>query len=193
MDSTFSSIREAIRHWWVFLISGILLIGLGVLVLSNPAASYLGLSVYFAVVFLLHGLFEIVFSLANRNRMHVWGWYFAFGILDLVIGIILVANPLLTMQVLPIFIGFWLMFRSISIIGRSIELKGMGMSGWGLLMLSGVLGIFFSFMILFNPAIGASALILWTALAFIVIGIFYVMIAVSLKGAHNWASAKAAA
>jgi uncharacterized membrane protein HdeD (DUF308 family) len=188
MKSAVSAVREAIRHWWIFLISGILFITLSVVILINPGITYLGLTIYFAMIFLLHGIFEIVFSLSNRKKLHSWGWYLAIGILDLIIGFILISNPLFAAAIVSVFIGFWLMFKSISIIARALDLQNHGVEGWGFLLAAGALGIIFSFFVLFNPEIGAGTLVLFTSLAFAVIGLFYIMMGIKLKGAHEWKS-----
>jgi len=189
MGNAISTINKSIRHWWIFLISGILFIAIAVLILANPQVSYLSLTIYFAIIFLLHGIFEIFFSISNRSTLHSWGWYFAIGILDLAIGFILIWNPLFAASIVSIFIGFWLMFKSISIIARSLDLQSHGAKGWGYLLGAGALGIIFSFFILFNPEIGAGTLVLLTSFAFAVIGIFYIMMGLKLKGAHNWTKA----
>jgi len=186
MSNKISVIKSAIRHWWIFVISGILFFALSILVISNPAVTYIGLTIYFAVIFLLHGLFEIFFSISNRSTINSWGWYLAIGILDLVIGFILLSNPLFAASIVSLLIGFWLMFKSVSIIARAIDLKNHGMNGWGFLISAGVLGIIFSFFILFNPEIGAGTLVLLTSFAFAVIGLFYIMMGVKLKSAHAW-------
>ncbi len=191
MQSAISTINNAVRHWWVYIISGILFLTLAVLILANPGVTYISLTIYFAVIFLLHGFFEIFFSISNRHTLHSWGWYLSIGILDLAIGFILIWNPLFAASIVAIFIGFWLMFKSGSIIARSLDLQKHGAKGWGLLLAAGALGIIFSFFILFNPEIGAGTLVLLTSLAFGVIGIFYIGMGIKLKSAHNWVSLRA--
>jgi len=186
MQSSKAAIREAISNWWIFLISGVLFIALSFLVLSNPGISYRGLTIYFAILFLLHGIFEIVFFLSNRKKLHSGEWYLIIGIFDLVIGFILIWNPLFAAVIVTIFIGFWLMFKSGSMIVRALELKNTGMNGWGLLLTAGILGVLFSFFILLNPEIGAGTLVLLTTLALLTIGIFFISLGLKLKNAHTW-------
>ena len=102
-----------------------------------------------------------------------------------------VAGTIFTGVALPIFVGeimscFWLMFKSVSIIARAIDLQSHNVKGWGLLFSAGILGVIFSFFILFNPEIGAGTLVLLTSFAFAVIGAFYIMMGLKLKNAHEW-------
>jgi uncharacterized membrane protein HdeD (DUF308 family) len=88
----------------------------------------------------------------------------------------------LTAVSLPYFVGFWLLFRSIAIIGRCFDLPVVWRErAWmGLL---GVAGLVFAFMILWNPAIGVFSLVAWTAFGFIALGLFYIFLGLHLKRA----------
>src|ERR1700744_79573 len=175
-----AEIRHAVRYWWIFILLGCALILLGLGVMNHPVATFATLSVAFAIVFIVNGLLEITFAISNYRAVHGWGWHLAGGILDLMIGALLVVNPVITAGGPPHFVGFWLMFRSIAIIGRSFDLPLLWPEkGW--LMLLGVAGVIFSFMILWNPDLGIFTLVVWTAFAFISIGLFYIFFGLHLK------------
>lgn len=186
MDNMLSAIHSKIHNWWIFLLSGILLILLGCWVLIHPLAAYAGMSIYFSVALLVNGLFEIFFSITNRKLIHGWGWYLAGGIVDLAIGVILVSNLLLAATSLALLVGFWLIYRSVLAFGRSIQLKQMGLPDWGWLMVIGVIGLILSFMIIYNPLLGASTLVVWTGLALLAGGIFYIYFSFRLRSADKW-------
>ena len=76
-------------------------------------------------------------------------------LIDLVLGIYLVAYPIVSMEVIPFIIAFWLMFRGFSSTGYSIDLKRYGTRDWGWYMAFGILAILCSLLILWQPAIGA--------------------------------------
>jgi uncharacterized membrane protein HdeD (DUF308 family) len=114
--------------------------------------------------------------------MDGWGWTLASGILDLVIGLYLCSFPVVTMAVLPFVLGFWLLFRGFAAIGLAFEIKAYGSSDWGWLLFLAILIIFFGFMVLARPAFGVANIIVWTALAFIMAGIFRIYISLKLRG-----------
>ena len=105
----------------------------------------------------------------------------AAGIAELLIGILLIARPEITVLVLALFVGFAIMFRSITAIVWAFELKKMGVSNWGLLLLLGILGALFAFIMLWNPLLAGLTIVAYTSLAFIVIGGFQVYFALKLK------------
>lgn len=141
---------------------GLLLIGMGILVLMHPGASYIGLSIYFAVAIFASGIMNVLFSLRNRESMAGWGWYLVGGLFDLVVGGYLLAYPAVAAATLPLYVGFWLLFRSMSVIASSFETRSRHINGWGWLLAFGVAGLLFATEILYNPGLGLSAIVLWT-------------------------------
>ncbi len=88
-------------------------------VFRNPVESYFALAVYFSIMFILYGIGEIVNAFAGQ-RYRNWGWGLAVGILDLVIGFILLGNLAWAADLLPYVVGFILMFVGIGFY-RSIQ------------------------------------------------------------------------
>ena len=86
------------------LIIGILSILCGIWVFRNPVESYFALAVYFSIMFILYGIGEIVNAFAGQ-RYRNWGWGLAVGILDLVIGFILLGNLAWAADLLPYVVG----------------------------------------------------------------------------------------
>lgn len=179
MKQVFRKIETAIKRWYLPLIAGILLIILGIWTIATPLKSYAALSIVFAVGFLVSGAFEVAFAIANRQK--AWGWSLALGILSIIVGLLLVANPGVSMATLPYYVGFTLLFRSISGIASAYEMKQYGILDWGTLMVTAVLGVIFSFILLWNPFFAGVNVVAWTALAFITIGGFMIYYATRLK------------
>jgi len=182
MTQTISkTIKKSISYWWLFLITGLLLILAGIWIFTSPAEAYVSLSILFAVSILVIGILEASFAITARRSLDGWGWTLASGILDIVIGTYLLAYPLISMQVLPFILGFWLLFRGISAIGFAFDMRSYHAANWGMLLVLGILIIFFGCMVLVVPAFGVLNIIVWTALSFIAAGVFRVVLAFRLK------------
>jgi len=175
------TVRTQTKYWWLMLFAGVLLIGLGVWILASPVASYLSLSLVFAAGMVMTGSFEVIFSITNYKDVQGWGWTLAGGLVDLVLGVYLLYYPLLTMIVLPLIMGFWMLFRGFMAIGSSIELRAYGILDWGWLLFTGVMIILVALIILGNPLFGVINIVVWTALAFIISGIFRIYLSIKLK------------
>lgn len=174
------SVVKSNRYWWIMLIMGILSILFGIWVFRNPIASYIGLSLYFCVMFIILGISEIAHAFSSQ-RSDSWGWGLTLGIIDLVIGIMLLSDLQWAEAVLPYAVGFILMFKGIDFIGLSTQMRHLKMANWGWILSGGILTLLFSFLIVFHPIFGIFNIIVWTGLAFIMGGISAVFLAFASK------------
>ncbi|WP_415542729.1 HdeD family acid-resistance protein [Empedobacter stercoris] len=160
---------------------GVLLIVFGIYIFTTPLETYATLTMLFSLSFLFSGIAETFFSVQNRKIIEGWGWYLTGGILNTVIGLMLLSRPEISAFTLPLVVGFTLMFRSIQGLGFSFELKNYGSLKWGNLAIASILGLVFSIILLFNPIFTGISLVVMTALAFIFSGITGIVLGFQLK------------
>ena len=180
-NKTPGRLNDSFKHWYLFLILGCIFLLLGIWIFLTPVAAYLTLAIFFAVSFLITGILEISYALSNRGTSHTWGWSLAGGIFDLLIGLLLVLQPRISMLVLPYYIGFGILLRSLLGIAWSLFLKGRQVKGWGNLMVIGILGVLFAFIALWNPLFAGFTIVFYTGIAFLMVGIFYVYLSLKLR------------
>lgn len=180
-----ATVKDAIKHWWISLILGIVFILTGIWVILTPLTSYIALSLLFSIMFFVNGILEIIFAISNRHKLDGWGWQLTGGLVDLLLGLILLAIPGISMIVLSVFVGFGLMFRSMIITGFSFDLKHYHVPGWGWLLALSVIAMLFSFMLIFNPVFAGLTIVYFTAMALFVVGFFRIILAIKLKTIHN--------
>lgn len=100
------------RQWGGFflhLLNGILSVVAGVLIIGNPAASALLLTLLLAMYFMVAGLFRL--SAALLMRYPRWGWRLLNGIITLLLGILIWAQwPVSGLWVIGLFVGIDLIF-----------------------------------------------------------------------------------
>lgn len=187
MNEFLENVRHTVKNWWVSLVIGILAIILGIWALVTPDVTLVALTYLFIIGFFVSGIFEIFFAVSNKDTMTGWGWNLAGGIIDLVFGIILLLMPpVITAITLVYFVGFWIIFRSVWMIGDSIELKRLGVSGWGWLLALAILAILFALAFLISPLFtGAAVIIGFVAAALIVYGVFRVYLAFQLRSVYK--------
>ena len=89
----------------------------------SPQDSYLTLSILFSLSFLVSGIIETFFALQNTKNLNGWGWYLVSGLISLIMGIFLLMYPALSMFILPLVVGFTLLFRSFELLGFAFEEK----------------------------------------------------------------------
>ena len=107
---------RVIRHWWLLMLAGILCLAAGVVVFIFPMESYLTLSIAFGVLMVLVGAAQLIIASTSGNYLAMKGYMIAGGILDLFLGIFLCIYPAVTVLMLPIMLGIWLMYHSFMII-----------------------------------------------------------------------------
>lgn len=186
MQTSFlNSIKNSIKHWYIPLLVGVLFVIISIVVFTSPVGSLLALSFFFALSFLFGGLSEIVFSIANRNRLENWGWSLAFGIITFIIGTSLIMHPALSISVLAFYIGFLLLFRSISSISFALDVKKHGSKSWGGLLVFGILGAIVSFILIWNPLFAGMSVLILVALSFLFAGLFSIFLAFQLRKLHK--------
>ena len=172
---------RTVKHWYLPLIMGIVLMIMGLWVFGTPVASYIALSIIFAVTFFVTGILEIVHAVENRKEMEQWGWSLAGGVLDLILGILLMAQVEVSMLVLAFVVGFGVLFRSIFAIGHAIESKKRQFKGWGYLLFLGILGLIFSFILIWNPIFAGLTIVFYTGMAFVMVGLFQIILSLGLR------------
>lgn len=188
MNQALSSLLRVKLNKRIIIASGILFVILSTFTLSDPTAAFFGGTVWFGLLFLGGGIFEILFAIANINTLWEWKFYVAFGLANIAIVIVLFTSPIVAATLVPMFTGLWLLFRCIAIIGRVIEFKTFGWMSRSVLTTICLAGIIFSFVILLVPPFGEKLLTLWAALLLLMLGMFYLTISIRIKGAHVLAS-----
>lgn len=185
MNTTFKFIRNTVKNWYIPLIVGIIFVLTALYTFFQPMESYLALSIIFAFSFLISGSFETIFAISNSKELENWGWTLLFGLVNLTIGFILLSNPAISMVTLPLYVGFVILFRSISAISYSLDLKNYGVADWGTLLLIGIFGILFSLLMIFNPVFGGMNIVIWTGMAFLFSGIYSIYLSLKLRKLKN--------
>lgn len=186
MKSTFlHSIKNSIKHWYVPVLVGLLFIIISIVVFTSPLSSLITLSMLFSLSFIFGGLSEIIFSIANRKGLDNWGWTLAFGILTLVIGMSMFTQPALSISILSFYVGFLLLFRSISSISFALDVKRYGSKNWTVLLIFGILGAIASFFLIWNPLFAGFSVVILIAMSFLFTGLFGIFFGLQLKKIHN--------
>ncbi|MCM1177119.1 MAG: DUF308 domain-containing protein [Bacteroidales bacterium] len=176
-----------VRHWWILLIAGLLLIAGGIVVFCNPVESYLTLSVMFGILMLVTGVAELVVAITSHNFFAMRGYSVAGGIIDLLIGIFLCCYPGISIVVLPIILGVYLLYHSFMIIGFGSDLKAFRVNGSGYAIAGGVILLILAILILLNPfRFGTSAVVILTGVSFLVMGCTFIAKSLRMRDIHKF-------
>ena len=184
-ENLMSKAARAIKHWWLLLLSGLLCIVAGILVFIFPMESYMTLSILFGVLMLIVGAAQLIIASTSGNYLAMRGYVIAGGILDLLLGIFLCLYPAVTVVLLPIMLGIWMMYHSFMIIafGGDLETFKIGGSAW--VTIGGILLLLLSILILVNPfSAGVATVIVLTGVGLLVFGLLLCAEANMLRQIH---------
>ncbi len=137
------------KHDWIMFIGGILIVLAGFAFFVLPSSvDYLVLAIVAGVLFLAYGIVSIISYIRFRKATDQAGWMLASGILDLIIGVILLIHPMLTAEFIPWFVAAFLLVYSVYAIIAGIVLHGKS-DGWVMMIISGIIGVCCALLIMF--------------------------------------------
>jgi len=163
--------RVKLPPWWLVLIEGILLIGIGIFFFVSPYQTLVTAVWVLGLYWLIRGILDLVSLLWDRA---MWGWKIFAGILGIIAGWILLQQPLAGSLVLSTTLVWLVAFIGL-FIGISSLIRGFQGAGWGTIIL-GVIEIVLS-IILFMNAAGAAAWMPWVLGGLAILGGILTLIA----------------
>jgi len=179
-------VSRAIRHWWLMLIAGMLCVAAGICVFAFPIESYVTLSILFGILMLLTGAMQLIIASTSGNYLMMRGYFIVGGVLDVILGIFLCLYPGVSLLVLPIMMGLWLMYHSFMIISFGGDMDTFRLSGGGMLIILGILLLILSVFVLVDPfSVGVATVLTVAGVGLIVLGIIFCAISFKLKNLHK--------
>lgn len=162
------------------MVAGILCIIAGICVFVFPLESYVTLSVLFGILMLLTGAAQLVIASSSGNYLMMRGYFIVGGVLDVILGIFLCVYPGVSLVVLPVMMGLWLMYNSFVIISFGGDMDTFKLSGGGMVMILGILLLVLSIFVLLNPfSVGVTTVLIVAGVGLILFGL--ILFAISLK------------
>jgi uncharacterized membrane protein HdeD (DUF308 family) len=181
MENSLKTIQDSVKHWYAPLILGLIFIFTGIYCLFNTGETYTVLSQVLAYSIMISGLIEILFLYSKIKEGSNWQWALVFGLTELAIGFILFRNPEISFVFLSIVVAFMVLIRSLSAIGKSIELRTLGTKDWWVLSALGVIGVIMAFILMNNPQLAGMTVAFWIGLALIMLGMFSVFLSLKFR------------
>jgi uncharacterized membrane protein HdeD (DUF308 family) len=133
---------------------GVLSLLFGIVALVWPGITLAALTVLFGVYAFLDGAVHLVLWF-SPGRAHTRSWtQLALGLLGIAAGVVTVLWPGLTLLVLVMYIAAWAVLRGVFDLVAAVRLRKVITGEW-LLVLSGLLSLFFGFLVFTFPAAGA--------------------------------------
>jgi uncharacterized membrane protein HdeD (DUF308 family) len=159
------TVDRSLRHWWFFLARGILFILAGIYIIASPTAGFVALGFMFGLFIFITGVAELI-RVTREHTQSARSWHLFLGILDIIIGLVLMVHIGTGMVILRIILGLWFLIKAITLFNSTRHTT----RSWPLIVGS-ILIFVFGLLILFDATFGDMTIILCTGVAFILLGI----------------------
>lgn len=152
-------------------ITGVALIGLGIVCLCYPGATVLSISWLIGLLTLISGVSTIFLWAGARSSRSQGGAILLSGILEVIFGLIFINHNLVLASVLPIVFAIWLLVEGISISIRSADYKAVGFRFWWVLCILGIGAAVLGFLCLREPLmVGGTTISIIAGISIILLG-----------------------
>lgn len=163
------------RHWWAFLVRGMLAILFGLVALFWPRLTLEVLVICFGAFALINGIFMLVVALGDR-RMHArWGVLLVEGLVGIAIGLLTLFWPLITALVLLSLVAIWALVSGGLEIAVALWMHYSMGNEW-LLLVSGVASLLLGILLIAFPQAGLQALTWLIGIYALIFGILLVFL-----------------
>ena len=116
--------RHAPGFWWSLLSAALALL-VGASLLAMPASGALSLTVVLVAFFMIEGVISIMFALDHKRELTGrWGWMVASGVVDLVLGVMILSGlPSTAAWAIGLLVGINMLFGGSALIGMALHAK----------------------------------------------------------------------
>lgn len=177
---------RAVRHWWLYMLCGILCVAAGIAVFIFPMESYMTMGLLFGILMLLVGTTQLVVASSSGNYLTMRGYVIVGGILDVILGVFLCVNPYVSMVLMPVLLGIWMLYHSFIIMAFGGDLETFRIDGSGWTVAGGALLMLLSIFVLVNPmSAGVVTVVVLAGVGLILFGMLLCALSFKLKNIHR--------
>jgi uncharacterized membrane protein HdeD (DUF308 family) len=121
--------RRTHQDWWLMLIWGMVSILAGIMTFFVPGITWLVLITFIAIWSLVSGILQIIAAIRLRKSIRGEGWMIVAGMLSVLVGIILLVNPVQGGIALTWVIGVYAALFGVMNIALAFRLRRFAASG----------------------------------------------------------------
>lgn len=161
---------------WFSLILGILFVIAGIASFVHPDTTMHFLAILVGVAFILRGIYELWFrNFINNALNEKAGWIIFIAILDIILGIIVLAWPGLGVLYLAIIFAVWFIIDSLAMIRGAKFFREFhrGYATW--LVVLGIISLILGIILLFSPMLSVMTIVWLVSVMLMVFGIMHII------------------
>ena len=143
----------------ISLIASLGFIIFGATIYALPQITIVAISYMFGILLIALGVAEIIsYFITNKKKM-VYNYDLVYGMVNALIGMVLLLNPQAIPNLLTILLGIWILLTSLIKIQFASMLKEVESKEWIITVVISIITSIFGILLMFNPVEGAEALV----------------------------------
>jgi len=154
--------------WQVELITGFITLALGILLAFKPSQSLNVICVFIGILLILGGIFHFIRALDHEEQHRAW--IVVAGLLEVVIGVVMIRHLSLTKSVIGLLIGIVWIVQGVVALLSGIMGGTKGARGWAVGF--GIISLVAGIVVVSVPENSVNALAVLLGIWFIVMGLF---------------------
>ena len=143
LQSLGSTLRE---HWMLFLVEGIVLLGLGFLAILLPPLATLGITILLGWLFLISGVTGLIASFWARQAPGFW-WSLVSAVLGIGAGLVLLVSPGSGAISLTLILVVFFVIEGVASVMYALEHRQRLTGSWGWMLMSGIIDLILAAMV----------------------------------------------
>jgi uncharacterized membrane protein HdeD (DUF308 family) len=177
IDSAHAAMQQVGSHWGLVLGMGVLSIIIGVLAITQTAATLVTIAIFFAAWLFVSGIFSVVRAFTQDASASARVLSAVIGMLSIIVGFALLRSPFQSLEVMIFVLGVvWVAQGIVTFVSAFEHKEG---RGWGIFM--GLLGIIAGIVVLEYPGMSAATLALFGGIWLIILGGMQIYAAFKLR------------
>ena len=147
--------KEKLNKFFVSsIIISIIMFIIGMILIIYPEVSFLTITYILAVMLIANGIYFIF----DKETSILFSSFLTLGVLEVVLGIIMLRNPDIVKTLFPIVVGIVMITKSSLDLRLSLLLNENGYKNWLILFILSILSIVCGIIVIANPTIGRVAI-----------------------------------
>jgi uncharacterized membrane protein HdeD (DUF308 family) len=134
------------EHWVMFLVEGIVLLGLGWLAILLPPLATLGVTILFGWLFLISGAMGLIATFWARQAPGFW-WSLVSAVLAIAAGLVLLTSPASGALSLTLILIVFFVIEGVASVMYALEHRQQLSGHWGWMLASGIIDLILAAMV----------------------------------------------
>jgi uncharacterized membrane protein HdeD (DUF308 family) len=176
-----AALRSITSLWWLVLLFGVIVFGVGVFFVVSPGESLSTLTVIAGIFLLIDGVIALIGSITGRGEGR--GLWAIIGVLSVLAGLVLIKRPFETLVVFALIVGAWFVVAGIARMIEAFDEDQRERRGMNLFIAA--LDIVAGIVILVWPDLGLKTFAVILGIVLIIRGLLFMLAGWGLRGAGH--------